>query len=147
MGARRSQRIGYSGPVRAIDEGDGMTDTTFLSASPKFLTRDLARTADFYTQHVGFEVVSMYPDYLIIRRGDVWLHFGLAPDTDPKTNQCSAYIYVKGIDVLYEQCKTEGILRQNAWLRDQSYGVRDFSLIDLDGNLLTFGELIPRAES
>ncbi len=114
--------------------------TTFLSASPKLLTRDLARTADFYMQHVGFEISSMYGDYLIMRRGDVSLHFGLWPETDPKTNQCSAYIYVRGVDTLYEQCKAEGILRQNAWLQDHPYGMRDFSLIDPDGNLLTFGE-------
>jgi catechol 2,3-dioxygenase-like lactoylglutathione lyase family enzyme len=122
-----------------------MTSTepaTFLNAVPKLLTRDLARTADYYSQHLGFEIANMYSDYLIIRRGEVWLHFGLAPDTDPKTNQCSTYIYVRGVDTLYEQCKAEGILRQNAWLADHPYGVRDFSLIDPDGNLLTFGERI-----
>lgn len=116
--------------------------TTFLNAVPKLLTRDLARTADYYTQHLGFEIVNMYADYLILRRGDVSLHFGLAPDTDPKTNPCSTYVYVRGVDTLYEQCKAEGILRQNAWLADRYYGVRDFSLIDPDGNLLTFGELL-----
>src|SRR5688572_9546296 len=116
--------------------------TTFLNAVAKSMTRDLAGTADYYSQHLGFEIVNMYADYLIIRRGDVSLHFGLAPDTDPKTNQCSTYVYVRGVDTLYEQCKAEGILRQNAWLADRPYGVRDFSLIDPDGNLLTFGERI-----
>ena len=116
--------------------------TTFLNAVPKLLTRDLARTADYYSQHLGFEIVSLYADYLIVRRGEVWLHFGLVPDVDPKTNMCSTYVYVRGVDTLYEQCKAEGILRQNAWLADRPYGVRDFSLIDPDGNLLTFGERI-----
>src|SRR5688500_1181890 len=116
--------------------------TTFLNAVPKLLTRDLARTADYYSQHLGFEIINMYADYLIVRRGDVSLHFGLAPDTDPKNNQCSTYGYVRGVDTANEQCKAEGILRQNAWLADRYYGVRDFSLIDPDGNLLTFGELL-----
>ena len=112
---------------------------TFLNAVPKLLTRDLARTTDYYSQHLSFEIVNMYGDYVILRRGEVWLHFGLA-DVDPKTNMCSTYVYVRGIDTLYEQCQTEGILRQNAWLADRPYGMRDFSLIDPDGNLLTFGQ-------
>lgn len=118
--------------------------TAFLDVAPRLLTRDLARTADFYTQHVGFELVSMYGDYVILRRGDVSLHFGLAPDTDPKTNQSSVYIYVRGVDALYEQCKAEGILRDYFRLQSQPYGMRDFPLIDPDGNLLTFGEAIQR---
>lgn len=113
---------------------------TFLNAVPKLLTRDLARTADYYSQYLGFEIINMYGDYLILRRDETWLHFGLVQDVDPKTNMCSTYVYVRGIDMLYEQCKAEGILRQNAWLADRPYGMRDFSLIDPDGNLLTFGQ-------
>lgn len=112
---------------------------TFVNAVPKLLTRDLARTADYYSQHLGFEIVNMYGDYLILRRGETWLHFGLA-DVDPKTNMCSTYVYVRGVDALYEQCKAAGILWPDTAVADRPYGVRDFSLVDPDGNLLTFGE-------
>ncbi|MBK8138658.1 MAG: VOC family protein [Chloroflexi bacterium] len=121
-----------------------MTDTPeFLSAAPVLLTRDLSRTADFYTQHLGFAIVSLYPNYLILRRGAVALHFSLAADLDPKTNPCTTYVYLTGVREFYEQCQAEGVLRHNAWRGDQDYGMRDFSLVDPDGNLLTFGEALP----
>lgn len=116
----------------------------FNGVAPVLLTSDLARASDFYTQHLGFSMVSMYGDYLILRRDDVWLHFSLVPDLDSKANQCSVYLYVTGVTALYEACKAEGILRHNAWLGVRKYGMRDFSVIDLDGNLLTFGERIER---
>lgn len=121
-----------------------MTDSPeFLSAAPVLLTRDLSRTADFYTQHLGFSIVSLYPNYLILRRGAVALHFTHAADLDPKTNPCTTYVYVTGVRKFYAQCQSEGVLRQNAWLGDKDYGMRDFSLVDPDGNLLTFGEPKP----
>lgn len=118
-----------------------MSDTTTLTAlAPVLLSRDLARTAAFYAQHLGFETVSTYPDYLILRRDGLSLHFALSPDLDIATNPGTVYLYVTGIDSLYARCHDGGVVHPNAPLRDQPYGVRDFTVLDPDNNQLKFGE-------
>ena len=51
------------------------------------------------------------------------------------------YIRVRGVGSLYEQCPTD-VIHPNGTLRTHDYGMREFAVIDLDGNLLTFGEPI-----
>ncbi len=109
-------------------------------AVPILLTRDINKAADFYTQKLGFTVSSIYPNYLIIKRDETALHFSLAQDLDPKTNSCMTYIYVSNIDSLYAECQTQEIIHPNGALQAKDYGMKDFAVIDPDGNLLTFGE-------
>jgi uncharacterized glyoxalase superfamily protein PhnB len=47
---------------------------------------------------------------------------------------------VRGIDPLYEHCQIEGIVHPNAPLQEKPWGFREFSVIDNDGNLVTFFE-------
>ena len=58
---------------------------------------------------------------------------------------------VRGIDDLYEQCLGKGIVHPNAPLTEQPWGFREFSVTDVDGNLVTFFEppadYDPREES
>ena len=46
---------------------------------------------------------------------------------------------VRGIDQLYEHCRVEEIVHQNAALEEKP-GFREFALTDHDGNLVTFFE-------
>ncbi len=118
-----------------------MSDTATLNAvAPVLMSRDIARTADFYTRHLGFETVSTYPNYLIMRRDAVRLHFTHAPGNDPLKNDCSAYVFATDVTALYTRAQAAGVVHPNGPLRDQDYGLRDFAVLDPDGNLLTFGE-------
>jgi uncharacterized glyoxalase superfamily protein PhnB len=47
---------------------------------------------------------------------------------------------VRGIDALYEDCRSEGIVHPNAPLKEQPWGFREFAVTDNDGNLVTFFE-------
>jgi uncharacterized glyoxalase superfamily protein PhnB len=47
---------------------------------------------------------------------------------------------VRGIDPLYEHGKTDGIVHPNDPLQEKPWGFREFSVIDHDGNLVTFFE-------
>lgn len=109
-------------------------------AVPVLLARDINQTAEFYIQKVGFVVSNKYPNYLIIKRDETWLHFSLAQDLDPKTNDCSTYIYVSNIEALYQELKAQGILHPNGNFQEKDYGMKDFAILDPNGNLLTFGE-------
>lgn len=110
------------------------------NAVPILLTRNINQAADFYTQKLGFTVSNRYPNYLIIKRDQTALHFSLAQDLDPKTNSCTTYVYVSNIDSLYTEYQAQDIIHPNGALKTKDYGMKDFAVIDPDGNLLTFGE-------
>ena len=57
----------------------------------------------------------------------------------------SARVLVREIDALFEEMRAAGVLHPNGPLGDKPYGLREFAILDLDGNLLTFFEPV-RAE-
>jgi catechol 2,3-dioxygenase-like lactoylglutathione lyase family enzyme len=107
-------------------------------------SRDLSATADFYSR-LGFEQAGLWPDeYLIVMRGDVGLHFFFARDTDPRTSIAGCYLYVADVDSLFAEFSRlglprEGIPRLHGAPEDTDYGMREFAVIDPDGNLLRIG--------
>jgi len=73
------------------------------SSTPILPSRDLQETPAFY-EALGFEDRGAPPDewdYLIIGRGDIWLHFISMPDVDPLGTASSCYLYVNDADALY----------------------------------------------
>jgi hypothetical protein len=47
---------------------------------------------------------------------------------------------VRGIDELHAHCQAEDIVHPNAPLEEKPWGMREFSVIDHDGNLVTLFE-------
>jgi DNA-binding transcriptional MerR regulator len=118
---------------------------TLTRAIPVLASLDLEATGRFYTERLGFEVAATYPDYLITNRDDIEIHFWLTDDTDiPKQTSC--YVRVAGIDALYAEMEAAGVVHPNGPLTTKDYGVRDFAVLDGDGNLIKFGERIATAE-
>jgi len=80
------------------------------SAVPILPSRDLRETLAFY-ERLGFEN-SGAPweewDYLIVRRGEIWLHFFPWPDVDPLTTSAMCYLYVEDADAVHRQAVAAG---------------------------------------
>jgi catechol 2,3-dioxygenase-like lactoylglutathione lyase family enzyme len=118
-----------------------------LGVAPILPSRDLEATTAFYSR-LGFERKGLWPDeYLIVSRGDVGLHFFFAPDTDPFASVAGCYLYVADADALFAEFSRldlpdSGIPRLHGAPQDSDYGLREFALVDLDGNLLRIGSLI-----
>jgi catechol 2,3-dioxygenase-like lactoylglutathione lyase family enzyme len=114
------------------------------AVAPILPSRDLSATADFYSR-LGFEQTGIWPDeYLIVMRNEVGLHFFFAPDTDPWTSVAGCYVYVSDADSLFAEFSRlglpgEGIPRLHGAPQDSDYGLREFALVDPDGNLLRIG--------
>ena len=105
-------------------------------AIPKLASLDVERSLTFFEQ-LGFERCGSYPDYGIIKRDGVELHFWLCTDPSiPKETGCR--IEVEGIDELFKEFSAQGVIHPNGRLSDKPWGVREFSILDIDGNLLTF---------
>lgn len=111
--------------------------------------RDVKRAVDHYCGILGFECDSVFEGvgdeggvYGIVHRDGVSLHIQIRRrDLFPsgrESIESDVYIYVDDADALYAELCGRGarILREPA---DEPYGLRDFSVEDLDGNRLVFG--------
>lgn len=111
----------------------------FTHSFPVLASLDIHKTEQFYQRKLGFETSMNYGNYLTMKRGALMLHFQACDDPYIAQNT-SCYIYVQGIDELYAECQAAGVLHPNTSLTDQHYGLREFSILDGDGNLLKFGQ-------
>jgi hypothetical protein len=115
-------------------------------AVPILPSRDLGETLALY-ERLGFEVGGgpwEEWDYLIIRRGEIWLHFFPMPEIDPLTTIAGCYLYVEDADETYaewaevvEPDPSTGSRIERPITTD--YGMREFALVDRSGNLIRVG--------
>jgi catechol 2,3-dioxygenase-like lactoylglutathione lyase family enzyme len=112
----------------------------FTSAIPKLASMDMQRSVDFYAR-LGFTGHAVEGAYAIVRRDAVELHFWLS--NDPAHAQMTGCrVNVDDVDALYAEYLPHGIVHPNDPLADKPWGLREFSIIDVDGNLLTFASRI-----
>lgn len=105
--------------------------------------RDKAQTRDFYVNKLGFRKVSDYADYLILAQGDNEIHFFSFVTLDPTENYGQVYIRTNDIERLYNAWADKGVsIHPNGNLQTKAWGQKEFSLLDPDNNLLTFGQKI-----
>lgn len=129
-------------PARGASMPTSTGSATVLRAIPKLASLDLERTQRFWSDKLGFERLFTYADYGISGRDGVQVHFWLTDDVDiPKATGCR--IDVTGVDALHDEMQAAGVVHPNGPLTDQPWGFREFSVLDGDGNLVTFGERLP----
>jgi hypothetical protein len=109
---------------------------------PKLPMRNKSKTLAFYKQ-LGFTCIgneTAYNDYLMLKRDAVELHFFYFEQLNILENYGQVYIRVKTIKTLYQDFITSGVtIHPNSPLKAQPWGQMEFSLLDPDNNLLTFG--------
>jgi catechol 2,3-dioxygenase-like lactoylglutathione lyase family enzyme len=116
-------------------------------AVPILPSRDLRATLMFY-ERLGFENRGAPPeawDYLIIGRGGIELHFFGHPEVDPLTTDAMCYLHVDDADALHAEWLAIGVEPDpttGSRLVPPSrtaYGMREFALVDPNGNLVRMG--------
>ncbi|MEM1429006.1 MAG: VOC family protein [Pseudomonadota bacterium] len=114
-------------------------------ACPLMPSRDLAETARFYAG-LGFEAVNRYAEerYLIVAREGVELHFFDAEGRAPDQSGSGAYLRTGdaagwSAAVAALGLPGTGVPRFSA-VEDKPWGMREFSVVDPDGNLLRVGQ-------
>ena len=115
------------------------------SIHPKLPMRNKAITKDFYMNKLGFQTFgdTHFQEYLMIQRGSIQIHFFEFKDLNPKENYGQVYIRTNDIDKLYQSfLETNVEIHPNGDLETKPWGQREFSLLDPDKNLLTFGQTI-----
>lgn len=109
---------------------------------PKLPMRNKAATRDFYINKLGFHAIGStdFDGYLMVGKDNIELHFFEFKDLDPTENYGQVYIRTDNIDGLYKTYATMGLIHPNGPLEAKPWGQREFSLLDPDTNLLTFGQ-------
>lgn len=110
---------------------------------PKLPMRDKQRTRDFYLNKLGFEEfgIADFPGYLMVAKDQIQIHFFQFDGLDPLQNYGQVYIRTNAISAFYDRAFSEGITHPTAGqLEDKPWGQKEFSILDPDHNLLTFGQ-------
>ncbi|MDH4058401.1 MAG: VOC family protein [Cyclobacteriaceae bacterium] len=111
--------------------------------NPKLPMRDKAATRDFYLNKLGFRESGTvdYNEYVMIEKDNIQIHFFEFKDLNLKENYGQVYIRTDDIDNLYQSLIEKKIKIHHAGhLQIKPWGQKEFSLLDPDFNLLTFGE-------
>lgn len=132
------------------DTQTGMEATVQIrSAVPTFLAADVARTAWWYAEHLGFRIAGHVPDrepyvYASLQRdGAEIMLLSLAGYEKPDLTRLrpaglwDAYVRMEGVRTLYETVRGEAFIKMP--LKKQNYGDWEFEVRDPNGYILVFG--------
>lgn len=111
--------------------------------NPKLPMRDKATTKDFYLNKLGFKESGSadFDGYLMVEKDNIQIHFFEFKMLNPKENYGQVYIRTNSIDNLYQDMLgTKVDIHPNGHLQTKPWQQREFSLLDPDNNLLTFGQ-------
>ncbi len=111
--------------------------------SPKIPMRDKAITRDFYINKLSFQEFGKadYDGYLMVKKDNIQIHFFEFKDLDPQENYGQVYIRTNDIDKLHQSLLDKNIIIHPAGhLQVKPWGQKEFSMLDPDNNLLTFGQ-------
>jgi catechol 2,3-dioxygenase-like lactoylglutathione lyase family enzyme len=125
---------------------------------PAFPVRDVRAAGSFYVHQLGFEVLHEEDQFAIVRRDQAELHLWAASDDHWRERSnlanepicsgaesfiagtASCQIQTDDIEAVYREMREAGVLHPNdpGQATDTPWGTRDFAVLDLDGNLITF---------
>ncbi|WP_158858906.1 bleomycin resistance protein [Lunatibacter salilacus] len=111
---------------------------------PKLPMRDKNKTRAYYSI-LGFSEFGNtdYKGYLMVQKDHIQLHFFEFSQLDPSENYGQVYIRTDDIEELYQSLLDKRIpIHPNGHLQTKPWGQKEFSLLDPDNNLLTFGQEI-----
>ena len=109
---------------------------------PKLPMRDKTTTLNFYL-NLGFEIFGSadHDGYLMLQKDSIQIHFFEFKELNPEENYGQVYIRTNTIDALYQSLLDINVtIHPNGTLETKPWGQREFSLLDPDTNLLTFGQ-------
>lgn len=111
---------------------------------PKLPFIEKQKTLDFYMNKLNFTLNSDYGDYVILSLDAIELHFFSFPDLKPENSDFMIYLRVDSdIENYYNKLQNSGIeIDSNRKLQTKPWNQKEFSIIDSNGTLLTFGQSI-----
>ena len=112
-----------------------------VGAATVFIVNDIAKSIEHYRDALGFTVTFQYGKptfYACLRRDEVALHLLAAHETKRLPGNGGICIFVKDVDSIHAELAARGA-KVTKPPQNYDYGMRDFDVVDIDGNHLTFG--------
>jgi len=108
---------------------------------PKLPMRNKETTKNYYSQ-LGFTPSQNdFEGYLMMAKDDMEIHFFEFRELLPNKNYGQIYIRCSDIDSIYDTFLKNNIeIHPAGYLKRQHWGQKEFSILDPDNNLLTFGQ-------
>jgi catechol 2,3-dioxygenase-like lactoylglutathione lyase family enzyme len=111
--------------------------------NPKLPMRDKEVTREFYLNKLGFKEIGDYEGYLMVQKDKIEIHFFEFKELDPEENYGQVYIRTDNIEDFYQiLLDNKTSIHPNGPLETKPWGQMEFSVLDPDTNLLTFGQSI-----
>ncbi len=114
-----------------------------LRISPMLAVGNMDETLAFYHEVLGFSPVRRSPEYSIVERDGLTIHFQRAADEEvlrSMREHTEFYIEVRGIRALWEHVKAFKDRHKIRDLFDREYGMMEFHIVDPSGVLVFVGE-------
>ena len=114
-----------------------------IDINPKLPMRNKKITKEFYLNKLGFKEFGSadFDGYLMIEKDNIQIHFFEFNELDPKENYGQVYVRTDDIDGLYKSMlENKTAIHPNGKLESKPWGQKEFSILDPDNNLLTFGQ-------
>ena len=109
------------------------------SAVPILASLNAEETIKFYTDKLGFTLNNNWYGYVILSRDEITMHLWPCKDPEiPKATGC--YINVNEVEKLYDEYKQTGVVHPNGPLKEMPWKMKQFSILDNNGNIIHFGE-------
>ena len=112
---------------------------------PKLPMRDKSATREYYINQLNFQEFGSadYEGYLMVQKDNIQIHFFEFKELDPKENYGQVYIRTNDIENLYQSMLDKKVSIHPAGdLQTKPWRQKEFSLLDPDNNLLTFGQSV-----
>ncbi len=111
--------------------------------NPKLPMRDKAVTRDYYLNQLGFHEYGSTDSegYLMVQKEGTQIHFFEFTSLNPKENYGQVYVRTDNIEELSQWILDKNIaIHPAGLLQTKPWRQKEFSLLDPDHNLLTFGQ-------
>ncbi len=111
--------------------------------NPKLPMRNKNASRDFYISKLDFHEFGSadFDGYLMLQKDNIEIHFFEFKELNPKENYGQVYIRTDNIDQFYQSLLDKKIhIHPNGQLEVKPWKQKEFSILDPDNNLLTFGQ-------
>ena len=104
---------------------------------------DLKKTLAYYAKNHGFEISFEWGESLecVVSKLGKNIHFHFAKNETGFSSNTTLYIFVHDVDSIYQSISEKNVKITNE-IGNRDYGMRDFDILDLNNNRLTFGTSI-----
>ena len=128
-----------------------MSEPTPWRIAPILGVRNVRKAVEYYTNVLGFELPNPIFEgvaegeggvYAIVHREAIEIHLQIRRRElfadERESIESDAYLFVADADALYDELKGRGA-RIVRVIQDEPYGLRDFTIEDLEGHRIVFG--------